>query len=444
MGASFLRDSYCRTISKTNFLFCVIEEAHSLILSSRLKLELKHLNMTPTLTTPLTAQFTNIEVHPYYQLFDPLISDISGGPVWPNFNQRSFERHMKCKTIDHEFDIYSKTNARLSGRFVWLGPIVDHFGHQLIEFSTRIAMTASLNPNAQYLAAIQVPISDPRAISPTNNWHYPTITDIPPYLRGILDWLGAPEQRITLVTTPVVVDELEVFEQGEQMLISPKDWYLDALDKRVPEQQVRGNRVYVSRTQLKSPFGQTLGEQVIENAFAKDGFQILHPESVPINVQARIYADARTIVVSEGSAIHGLGLLGHISANVIVIECRNNLFQAEVFARSIAPRVDRFIQIQAIEECIPDHGNWRAISLLDPGVLVSELLEEQIDLRTHLKQSDYWASATQDLNIISHAIDTSNLPQNWLAGGAGLFEYESLTRLREKLQRRVQNHYHLE
>jgi hypothetical protein len=240
---------------------------------------------------PLSSSFEQIEVHPYYQLFNPLITDLRGGPNWPNFYDRSFERHNRQGTpIDVQPVEETSALPRLEGKYVWIGPVLDHFGHQILDFSTRISQAKALSPNSRFLISTQTSNLSESLSIPSNDWHYPTIQSIPLYVLNILAWFGVPADKLTLVTTPAVVDELEVFEQGEQFLVSPSNWYLDVLNSTMQgKAPIPSERIYVSRVKLDRPFGNLLGERYLEMAFAKSGFQILHPETLPIFLSKQIF-----------------------------------------------------------------------------------------------------------------------------------------------------------
>ena len=354
-----------------------------------------------------SASFEGIEVHPYYRLFEPSIGELSGGPNWPDFSKRTFERHNRFgRPIDSEFESSSQKLQRISGKSFWVGPVVDHFGHQLLDFSTRLAWATKFSPNGHYLISSLVPSSHLRALNPRRDWHYSSIPDIPLYIRNIFNWFGVTENRIHLVNEPVIVDELQVFEQGEQFMVSPSDSYLDELDQwRLRWSGIRTDLVYVSRTRLASPFGRLMGEKAIEAAFALAGFKVVYPELIPISLQARIYGGAKKIVFAEGSAVHGLGLLGRIEASVFIINRRKTGFDSSVYEKSIAPRSSHFATIDSLVAAFPDENHWRSVSVLEPELLIAKLLDLGVDLRGHLIPVNYWNSVGEDFEQIDKTVE---------------------------------------
>lgn len=350
---------------------------------------------------PRVAAFTEIQVHPYYQLFAPTILDLRGGPCWPNFDERTFERHQRFgRVVDLEVAVNPTPLPRLTGRYVWLGPVLGHFGHQIFDFSMRAAISSKLRPGARFLIAGQAPDANPLSVPSGNNWRYPDLASVPKFVKEILAWYGIAADQLTLVVDPVSVDEIEVFEQGEQFGVAPTDWHLDALDQCAARiEPLCGGPVYVSRTMLSSPLGNVMGERAIESAFDKAGFQIIHPELLSVTEQARVYAGASQLVFSEGSALHGLALLGRIEAPVVVID-RRMQGDALTFECSVAPRVPSYSHLQAIAASYPDDANWRSVAVLDPEKLISQFSNIGIDLGEFLDPRVYWRSASSDLDQV--------------------------------------------
>lgn len=63
-------------------------------------------------------------------------------------------------------------------------------------------------------------------------------------------------------------------------------------------------KLYISRAKLAAARGGVLGETVIEENLAKQGYEIFHPERHPLEVQIARYRAAERIVALDGSALH--------------------------------------------------------------------------------------------------------------------------------------------
>ena len=86
--------------------------------------------------------------------------------------------------------------------------------------------------------------------------------------------------------------------------------------------------VYVSRSQQR---GGILGEAYLERVFEQAGGLAIRPEELPLERQMEIYSGARKLVFCEGSAVHGLQLLGRLPSEVIILKRRDRPFGTEIF-----------------------------------------------------------------------------------------------------------------
>ena len=69
--------------------------------------------------------------------------------------------------------------------------------------------------------------------------------------------------------------------------------------------------------------GRIMGESYLETYFKKIGINIVRPETLSIQKQVEIYASAKNLIFSEGSAVHGLQLLGRTMCDVFIIKRKN-------------------------------------------------------------------------------------------------------------------------
>lgn len=80
------------------------------------------------------------------------------------------------------------------------------------------------------------------------------------------------------------------------------------------------NHLYVSISGLRRR-GTQIGEEVFERYLANEGYLVFHPEQHTLLEQLSLYARAKKIIFSEGSAILPCILLPDLEAEVAVI-CR--------------------------------------------------------------------------------------------------------------------------
>jgi hypothetical protein len=88
-----------------------------------------------------------------------------------------------------------------------------------------------------------------------------------------------------------------------------------------------------------------LGQQYLEEQLVSDGFLILQPERVGFTRQMDIYHKAEVLVFPEGSACHGVELLGTGALGSSHVLTRRD-GHLDYFRRVLAPRSDRFTALE--------------------------------------------------------------------------------------------------
>ncbi|GJE19369.1 hypothetical protein AIGOOFII_4117 [Methylobacterium marchantiae] len=324
-------------------------------------------------------------------------SMFTGGPVWPYYPLQVRARYSKGVLPlprDRRPRCIDPPTATLATA-TWCGPIIHHFGHAVADFGTRLAASSVADPTQPLLFSLN-----------TRSKRRP-----PAFFWELLDHFGIDRKRIILLREPTMLRELHVFPQGERRgsLRTPCR-YLDLLDRitRGTGNTDRYPLVYVSRSRLRgdegsSPthlIGQIGGERYLEDALAGIGAKIMYPEALPLEDQLDIYRRTDRLVFAEGSALHGLQLLGRIGAEIVVINRRR--FK-RVAAGALRSRARSLTYIDAVrgEICSLDvqgrRDRVRAISVLGTASLLKGLARAGIDLRDTWNDADY--ERTRDADI---------------------------------------------
>lgn len=213
-------------------------------------------------------------------------------------------RHRRHNEPQDRYDDRAVYHHRLDGAYIYGGPMYDHFGHFMAEMVHRIV------PSRLMFGAV------PCIFATLGRHHVLTsFESLPDYARDVLQLLGISADDFRLVVENTVVEQLFVSEQGSELGVGPKPGYLDdLLEYTTPRLDAlhggdaRPRKVYVSRAGM--PGGKFLGERYLEAQLASEGFSIMQPETLPITVQMDIYRKAEVLVFAEGSACHGVELLG--------------------------------------------------------------------------------------------------------------------------------------
>jgi hypothetical protein len=369
-----------------------------------------------SLTYNHLRSFRDIMVHPTQEMRPPDGAFFRGGPEWPHFSTQIFARHCRGalpKPVDSRplaaraewpyFDprflpdfwphLYgdaqpapqdcrggmpglADAHAPASDQVIeamdagmWCGPITLHFGHMVADFSMRIARSS----RADAAAPLVFTLPPFRDFAP------------PPYFWDIIDHLGVDRRRVLLVRKPTRFRRLSVLPQAERPVGGgPSRRHLrlmDAITGSGTASDRNLGHVFVSRGRLAE--GRFAGESYIEEALVGAGITVFHPESVDLHAQLRLYRRARTLVFSEGSALHALQLLGHLDADIIVLVRRP---RRRIAAASLRPRARSLRYLEAVRGLV--HGlspSGRTIrrsgmTVLDEPRFLAGLKRTDIDL----------------------------------------------------------------
>jgi hypothetical protein len=201
------------------------------------------------------------------------------------------------------------TAERLSGRWLFGGLFYGHFGHFLVETTTRLWAVPRL--------------PDLRGIV-----FYPKqrLTHERRQFRHMLpffDALGLGGLEIRAPQAPTVVEALATpppgFGMAEMMAGTPdyRAFIRDNLGRDLPRDGPTD--VYVSRSRLTAKRGSILLESAIEAAMAAAGYRVVHPQEHDLAGQVRIWRSARRLVAADGSALHLAAMVARPDARVAIL-----------------------------------------------------------------------------------------------------------------------------
>lgn len=280
------------------------------------------------------------------------------GPIYPDFDSPSPARHWRAEA---PVDVCPRPPAegaavdRLEGEALWGGCLVNHFGHFLAEFVHRLLPAAQARPDWPILYVTQ----PGQAAQP-----------LPGFIQAVFAYLGVAE-RVRVLDRPTRVDRLWVAPQAERLGGPPPaaDYLavLAACQARLPAMP-RGDVLFVSRAGVGEGL---VGEALLERYFETLGAQVYRPEQHPLPAQLATYLAHAQLVFTEGSALHGLQLLGRIPGEVTVLSRRPGRF-GQAF---LTPRVATLHHVPLAGPAV--HGraaggrraNWVGLVYLDTAPL---------------------------------------------------------------------------
>lgn len=339
------------------------------------------------------ATFRDIYVAPA-QRFSTTLHTMAGGPSWPGWEKRTFERQCRGGRPVDEAPTHSGEAARASWpNAFWGGMVVRHFGHQIAEFSLRILPSRFASPGARLVFA--------------------PMGGGPPWFGALLDWCELPEEHRIFIDRPLQVAQLTVVAQAEQLNgVGPDPAHLDLMDRFIqakPDLPKRDRRtVFVSRAGLQPNRARFAGEAYIEDCARRAGALVIRPEQLLLHEQMRTYMGSTHLVFSEGSALHLLQLAGRQFGDVTVLGRRPK----DNFISFVAPRTTRYRHAATCAHLVhglrPDGPPSYADGITIPDVpeMFDAFGHAGADIRSHFDFRAFARVMTDDL-------------MNWLAVETG-------------------------
>ncbi|MBE1876310.1 glycosyltransferase family 61 protein [Myceligenerans pegani] len=275
----------------------------------------------------------------------------------------------------------------LDGPAVWCGFLADHFGHFVAEHAPRLLFSRLERPDDTFLFMLRPWVNE--AAVPTWFW-------------DILDWYGVPREQVAFVTSrPVFVRELRILPQAEHLTVGPAREYLDALDDHTRPMLPAGppdGTLFVSRAGMNLRLG---GERYLEDRLRAAGVTVIRPEAAPLREQLDLYASARTIIFSEGSAMHGRQLLGRIDQDVSVLVRRKGKHVGRVLLEDRVRTLDYLDTLVGnLPFSVDASGRpamYHAFPLADQQALVEAFDKHGVDLSGSWSESAFEQSQKEDL-----------------------------------------------
>lgn len=271
--------------------------------------------------------FENILVVPVTRLVRQEKDGHVGGPVWPDWaDDAPYRFRRRGVPADRAPSRVPAAYTVRDDAAFWIGPLDDSFGHTIADFTTRIAGTLAANASATLVFASH-------AGHPVG-----TLAKTPQWFRDLLAWYGVGASRVRIVDRPTHFRRLSVCPQGEQLFGPPPTVaYLDLLTSNARRNLGVGTKttpvLYVSRAGQRHRFA---GETYLERLLGEsERVSVIRPETMTLRAQLEAYYAARRLIFAEGSAVHGLQLLGRDLGEVVVVNRRPGMRIAE---DALAPR----------------------------------------------------------------------------------------------------------
>lgn len=250
--------------------------------------------------------------------------------------------------------------AELQGTWLFGGMLYQHFGHALLESTSRL-WVRSVMPEVDNVAFLMK-----KRVTWPNRFIRP--------MRPMMEMFGGGIGEMAGIKEPTRVERLvlapQAFGTGDMIAGSPdfrEHIHRVLLDRVQPEGP---KKIYISRTELYSKRGRYFAEAQIEILLQAAGYHIYHPQAHTLEEQAAQYAAAHTIISSDSSALHMSAFFAGPESRLAIIQRRpahvldDYLTQYEWFAK---------VQIDVINALNGNYYQFEGAKLSQLSELYSEL-----------------------------------------------------------------------
>ncbi len=210
------------------------------------------------------------------------------GALWRRYRPITIEPKPPAKVVE-----------TLEGRWLWGGVLWVHFGHFLVESTSRLW-------GLEYL---DKPV-DGILFMPKR----PKVGDTVHGFQSDFIHMMSPDLPIRVLTDPTQVEELVVPGQGFGLgkIASGTGKFRDAAHKAFAKDiKPEGpEKIYISRSKLGLGKGGLLGEEHLEDLLRAEGYEIFHPQNHDLRTQVAHYKAAKKVIAADGSALHLYAMVG--------------------------------------------------------------------------------------------------------------------------------------
>lgn len=206
-----------------------------------------------------------------------------------------------------------------SEKVIYCGVYIDHWGHFLLESTTRLWYYLLLPPEEQqkYKLAFLC-----RTIEPDKQEKEFF------ELLGVYDkciWVTKPMQFETVI----IPESSSIFGQSyTKEFICP---FVRIAEMIAPSFH---QKVYFTRSAYKQN-ANTIGEEKLEDVFRENGYEILSPENLTLREQIAIFKGAKSLVMLNGSACH-TSLFVQNASNLVILNRFSLKNQAQFIINSVS------------------------------------------------------------------------------------------------------------
>lgn len=251
-------------------------------------------------------------------------SDITKGKYW---------HHRVCAPWKGKLAEYMDINVMYLGNVHW------SFGHFLLEHTNRMWAIGSRRVDKYVFIHSKL-----------------TKGRVPEHVYKFMEMAGVAREDILVVDRNTRFKNVYVPAAASGKKYTSDAWG-KIFDDMVKSKVKPKRRVYLSRCAL--PVRTVFGEEKIQSIFAKNGFEIVYPEKLPLEEQGRLIAETDVLAGCAGTALH-LALFMKPGGTVIQIK-RNSKVGDNLPAQNLINNTKHLngVFVQASTETVPtEHSTF--------------------------------------------------------------------------------------
>ena len=246
--------------------------------------------------------------------------------------------------------------AMRKGTWLWGGVLWMHFGHFLVESTSRLWALDTLEDDIEGIVFM------PKR--PRNG------VEVLDFQKKFISYLGR-DIAVECIDAPTQVERLIVPGQGFGLgtMIQGTDAFRKAIAFNFAKDiKPKGaEKIYLSRSKLPAGRGSLIGEVELEAHLNAQGYSIYHPEKHDLQHQIATYKAARQIIAAEGSALHLLAMVARHDQKVAIIVRRPS-----GATRNLEQHLTSFASIEPVT-LTRLKRSWKPLGAAKPRMWMGEL-----------------------------------------------------------------------
>ena len=206
----------------------------------------------------------------------------------------------------------SLPDERFSEGYIYAGAYYPGFGHFITETLVNlvaIAPTLRAHPQRKILFVLPTPGTLKRVFKGPHEDHF-------------FAKLGISREQIVFVTQLAGYEDVLVPKAPFEKKFTYRSWIVKELDKLDVSRVDGPRKVYFSRSRWPKP--RVVDEEHIEGLFSDAGYEIVHPQELPLDEQFALMRNVTHLAGSQGTALH-LSLYSPTARSVISLGWKSPL-----------------------------------------------------------------------------------------------------------------------